>query len=56
MGEVRWWKIVDLAAELGVTRQTIRNWIADGKVVRGRDENGSKRVRLADGVKVVVGK
>ena len=52
--EERWYKIVDLARELGVTEQTIRNWIVKGKVTVG-EVDGRKRVRLSDGVKVIVG-
>lgn len=47
---VEWYRIAGLSKKLGVTDQTIRNWIDEGVVVREEDEEGRPWVRLADGV------
>lgn len=45
-----WYRIVGLSKALGVTDQTIRNWIDSGKVERILDEDGRPWVRLSGGV------
>jgi hypothetical protein len=47
----RWWRIVGLAKDLGVTDECIRDWIEQGLVER-KDVEGEKRprVRLREGV------
>lgn len=52
----RWWRIVGLAKDLGVTEMCVRNWMEQGLVER-KDVEGDKRprVRLASGVVVKEG-
>ena len=52
----RWWRIVGLAKELGVTEMCIRNWMQQGLVER-KDVDGDARprVRLKEGVMVKEG-
>lgn len=47
----RWWRIVGLAKDLGVTDECVRDWIEQGLVER-KDVEGDKRprVRLREGV------
>jgi hypothetical protein len=47
----RWWRIVGLAKDLGVTEVCVRNWIEQGLVER-KDVDGDARprVRLKEGV------
>lgn len=47
---VEWYRIAGLAKKLEVTDQTIRNWIAEGLVLRREDDKGHPWVRLAEGV------
>lgn len=47
----RWWRIVGLAKDLGVTEVCIRNWIEQGLVERKYVEGEKRpRVRLKEGV------
>lgn len=47
----RWWRIVGLAKDLGVTEVCVRNWIEQGLVERKEvDGDARPRVRLKDGV------
>lgn len=47
----RWWRIVGLAKDLGVTEVCIRNWIEQGLVERKDVEGDARpRVRLKEGV------
>lgn len=52
----RWWRIVGLARDLGVTEMCIRNWIEQGLVECCRVEGDLRpRVRLKEGVVVKEG-
>lgn len=52
----RWWRIVGLARDLGVTEMCIRNWIEQGLVECCRVEGDLRpRVRLREGVVVKEG-
>lgn len=44
-----WYRIVAMAKELGVTDQTVRNYIDRKIIIRKTDELGRPWVRLADG-------
>ena len=47
----RWWRIVGLAKDLGVTDECIRDWIEQGLVERKEVEGDKRpRVRLREGV------
>lgn len=44
-----WYRIAGLSKKLGVTDQTIRNWVDIGKCERMEDANGRPWVRLSEG-------
>lgn len=47
----RWWRIVGLAKDLGVTDECVRDWIEQGFVERKEVEGDKRpRVRLREGV------
>ena len=47
----RWWRIVGLAKDLGVTDECVRDWIEQGLVERKEVEGDKRpRVRLREGV------
>jgi hypothetical protein len=50
-----WYRIVGMAEELGVTDQSIRNWIDKGFLDMERDENGRPWVAMAEGVQLGCG-